>query len=121
MSIKSVLIYQPEPTNGNSHYSKINRKYKRKINYRHFIHLKGFDLSNFEWCSNVFRWFETCIKEVNNEVCNNILLKLDEINTTKNKDLDLKKKSVISEIDKDGNGLVDVIEGLDEIDVIKKT
>ena len=90
------------------------------LNTENFIQLKDFDQVNFEYRSNVFRWFETCIKEVNNEVCNNILLKLDEINTTKKKDLDLKKKSVFSEIDKDGNGLVDVIEGFDEIDLLLK-
>ena len=32
----------------------------------------------------------------------------------------LKKESVFSEIDKDGNGLVDVIEGFDEIDLLLK-
>ena len=41
MSIKSVLISQPEPTNGNSPYSKLTRKYKIKIDYRPFIHVEG--------------------------------------------------------------------------------
>jgi uroporphyrinogen-III synthase len=41
MSIKSVLISQPEPTNGNSPYSRLNRKYKIKVDYRPFIHVEG--------------------------------------------------------------------------------
>jgi len=41
MSIKSVLISQPEPTNGNSPYSKLTRKYKIKVDYRPFIHVEG--------------------------------------------------------------------------------
>jgi uroporphyrinogen-III synthase len=41
MGIKSILISQPEPTNGNSPYSRINRKYKIKVDYRPFIHVEG--------------------------------------------------------------------------------
>ena len=41
MSIKSILISQPEPTNGNSPYSKLNRKHKIKVDYRPFIHVEG--------------------------------------------------------------------------------
>ena len=41
MSIKSILISQPEPTNGNSPYSRLNRKYKIKVDYRPFIHVEG--------------------------------------------------------------------------------
>ena len=41
MSIKTVLISQPEPTNGNSPYSRLNRKYKIKVDYRPFIHVEG--------------------------------------------------------------------------------
>ena len=41
MSIKSVLISQPEPINGNSPYSRLNRKYKIKVDYRPFIHVEG--------------------------------------------------------------------------------
>jgi len=41
MSIKTVLISQPEPTNGNSPYSKLVRKHKIKIDYRPFIHVEG--------------------------------------------------------------------------------
>ena len=41
MSIKSILISQPEPTNGNSPYSRLHRKYKIKVDYRPFIHVEG--------------------------------------------------------------------------------
>ena len=41
MSIKTVLISQPEPTSENSPYSKLIRKYKLKIDYRPFIHVEG--------------------------------------------------------------------------------
>ena len=41
MSIKTVLISQPEPTSENSPYSKLVRKYKIKIDYRPFIHVEG--------------------------------------------------------------------------------
>ena len=85
-----------------------------------FIQLDSNDLSNIRYRSNVFNWFERSIQEVNEEVCNNILLKLEEIKKTKEKELNLKKKSVFSEIDNDENGLVDVIEGFDEIDLLLK-
>ena len=41
MSIKTVLISQPEPTNENSPYSKLVRKHKIKVDYRPFIHVEG--------------------------------------------------------------------------------
>jgi uroporphyrinogen-III synthase len=41
MSIKTVLISQPEPTSENSPYSKLVRKYKIKIDYKPFIHVEG--------------------------------------------------------------------------------
>ena len=41
MSIKTVLISQPEPTNGNSPYSKLVRKHNIKVDYRPFIHVEG--------------------------------------------------------------------------------
>ena len=41
MSIKTVLISQPKPTNGNSPYSKLVRKHKIKVDYRPFIHVEG--------------------------------------------------------------------------------
>ena len=41
MSIKTILISQPEPTSENSPYSKLIRKYKLKIDYRPFIHVEG--------------------------------------------------------------------------------
>ena len=41
MSIKTILISQPEPTNENSPYSSLIRKYKLKIDFRKFIHVEG--------------------------------------------------------------------------------
>jgi|TARA_B100001939_G_scaffold144844_1_gene125411 uroporphyrinogen-III synthase len=41
MSIKTILISQPEPSNDNSPYSKLISKYKIKIDYRSFIHVEG--------------------------------------------------------------------------------
>ena len=37
MSIKTILISQPEPTNENSPYSSLIRKHKVKIDFRKFI------------------------------------------------------------------------------------
>ena len=41
MSIKTILISQPEPTNDNSPYSKLINKHKLKVDYRSFIHVEG--------------------------------------------------------------------------------
>ena len=41
MGIKTILISQPEPSNQNSPYSKIIRKYKVKVDFRPFIHVEG--------------------------------------------------------------------------------
>ncbi len=41
MKIKTILISQPEPSNENSPYSKLKRKYKIKIDFRPFIHVEG--------------------------------------------------------------------------------
>ena len=41
MSIKTILISQPEPSNDNSPYSKLISKHKIKIDYRSFIHVEG--------------------------------------------------------------------------------
>ena len=41
MKIKTILISQPEPSNENSPYSKLQRKYKIKIDFRPFIHVEG--------------------------------------------------------------------------------
>ena len=41
MKIKTILISQPEPSNENSPYSKLERKYKVKIDFRPFIHVEG--------------------------------------------------------------------------------
>ena len=41
MKIKTILISQPEPSNENSPYSKLQRKHKIKIDFRPFIHVEG--------------------------------------------------------------------------------
>ena len=41
MSIKTILISQPEPSNDNSPSSKLISKHKIKIDYRSFIHVEG--------------------------------------------------------------------------------
>ena len=41
MGIKTILISQPEPSNQNSPYSKLIRKYKVKVDFRPFIHVEG--------------------------------------------------------------------------------
>ena len=41
MSIKTILISQPTPTNENSPYSSLIRKHKVKIDFRKFIHVEG--------------------------------------------------------------------------------
>tara|TARA_B100000900_G_scaffold411200_1_gene430430 strand:+ start:728 stop:1462 length:735 start_codon:yes stop_codon:yes gene_type:complete len=41
MSIKTILISQPEPTNDNSPYSKLINKHKLRVDYRSFIHVEG--------------------------------------------------------------------------------
>ena len=41
MGIKTILISQPEPSNHNSPYSKLIRKYKVKVDFRPFIHVEG--------------------------------------------------------------------------------
>ena len=41
MGIKTILISQPEPSNQNSPYSKLIRKYKIKVDFRPFIHVEG--------------------------------------------------------------------------------
>ena len=41
MKIKTILISQPEPSNENSPYSKLQKKYKIKIDFRPFIHVEG--------------------------------------------------------------------------------
>ena len=41
MSIKTILISQPKPTNENSPYASLTRKHKVKIDFRKFIHVEG--------------------------------------------------------------------------------
>jgi len=58
MKIKTILISQPEPSNGNSPYSKLKEKHNLSIDFRQFIHVEGLsskqvreqkiDFSNFD-------------------------------------------------------------------------
>src|SRR5210317_302203 len=41
MSVKTILISQPKPSNENSPYSSLVRKHKVKIDFRKFIHVEG--------------------------------------------------------------------------------
>ncbi|MDC1456949.1 hypothetical protein N8351_05250 [Flavobacteriaceae bacterium] len=88
--------------------------------YTNHLNPSSLDLENISGYSYIFKWFEKSINEIEIELCQNILNKLDKEGQIKTKELNLKKKSVFSEIDKDGNGLVDVIEGFDEIDLLLK-
>ncbi len=41
MKINTILVSQPEPSNENSPFSKLQKKYKIKIDFRPFIHVEG--------------------------------------------------------------------------------
>lgn len=43
MAIKSILVSQPQPENGNNPYLELAKKYKLKIDFRPFIHVEGLD------------------------------------------------------------------------------
>ena len=43
MKLKTILVSQPEPSGDKSPYSRIQEKYKLKIDFRPFIHVKGVD------------------------------------------------------------------------------
>ena len=91
-----------------------------RTDYTNHLKPNSLDLKNISGYSYIFKWFERSINEIEIELCQNILNKLDKEGQIKTKELNLKKESVFSEIDKDGNGLVDVIEGFDEIDLLLK-
>lgn len=91
-----------------------------KTDFTNHLKPNSLDLENLNDYGFILRWFERSINEVETEICQNILNVIDKENQIKTKKLNLKKESVFSEIDKDGNGLVDVIEGFDEIDLLLK-
>ena len=91
-----------------------------RTDYTNHLKPNNLDLENLNHCGYILRWFERSINEIEIELCQNILNKLDKEGQIKTKKLNIKKESVFSEIDKDGNGLVDVIEGFDEIDLLLK-
>jgi uroporphyrinogen-III synthase len=41
MKVKTILVYQPEPSNEKSPYARLKEKYKLKIDFRPFIHVEG--------------------------------------------------------------------------------
>ena len=43
MKINTILVSQPEPSNENSPFSKLQKKYKIKIDFRPFIHVEGLE------------------------------------------------------------------------------
>ncbi|MGB0166738.1 MAG: uroporphyrinogen-III synthase [Luteibaculum sp.] len=47
MKIKSILISQPEPSNGKSPYTEIAEKFKVKIDFRSFIFVEGVNARDF--------------------------------------------------------------------------
>ena len=68
MSIKTILISQPEPTNGNSPYSKFKSKYKIKVDYRPFIHVEGLDAKQVRAQRVDFSKFQNIILTSRNSV-----------------------------------------------------
>lgn len=91
-----------------------------RTDYTNHLKPNSLDLENLNHCGYILRWFERSINEIEIELCQNILNIIDKEDQIKTKRLNLKKESVFSEIDNDGNGLVDVIEGFDEIDLLLK-
>jgi uroporphyrinogen-III synthase len=57
MSIKTILISQPKPTNENSPYSSLTRKHKVKIDFRKFIHVEGLTAKKLEPKELIFQNF----------------------------------------------------------------
>lgn len=45
--VKSILVSQPEPTDANSAYMKLAKKYDLKIDFRQFIEIKPFSIGEF--------------------------------------------------------------------------
>ena len=97
--------------------------YTQNINstdFKNKIELKGVDLLNFEIYQYVFKWLEKTIEDVEIVIVNDILTQQKKHNHKRDEELTKKKESIFGEIDKDGNGLVDIIEGFDEIDLLLK-
>ena len=47
MSIKTILVSQPQPENDKNPYTALAEKYKLKIDFRPFIHVEGVDATDF--------------------------------------------------------------------------
>jgi uroporphyrinogen-III synthase len=43
MKLKTILVSQPEPASDKSPYTRIQEKFKLKIDFRPFIHVEGVD------------------------------------------------------------------------------
>ena len=68
MSIKTILISQPEPSNDNSPYSKLISKHKIKIDYRSFIHVEGLTAKEVRAQKVVFSKFQNIVLTSRNSV-----------------------------------------------------
>ena len=47
MSVKSILVSQPKPTNGKSPYNDLSEKYNVTVDFRSFIHVEGLNVQEF--------------------------------------------------------------------------
>ena len=47
MSVKSILVSQPKPSNGKSPYNDLSEKYNLTVDFRSFIHVEGLDVQEF--------------------------------------------------------------------------
>ena len=68
MSLKTILISQPEPASDKSPYKRIQEKLKLKIDYRPFIHVEGLDAKSVRKQKIDFADFDNIILTSRNAV-----------------------------------------------------
>ena len=68
MSLKTILISQPEPASDKSPYKRIQEKLKLKIDYRPFIHVEGMDAKSVRKQKIDFTDFDNIILTSRNAV-----------------------------------------------------
>ena len=68
MSLKTILISQPEPASDKSPYNRIQEKLKLKIDYRPFIHVEGMDAKSVRKQKIDFADFDNIILTSRNAV-----------------------------------------------------
>ena len=68
MSLKTILISQPEPASDKSPYKRIKEKLKLKIDYRSFIHVEGMDAKSVRKQKIDFADFDNIILTSRNAV-----------------------------------------------------